>query len=682
MVDTVNTAIYRMGLDAGQYTQQAQSVAAANQKIVSSTEGVAAAEERVQQVTRRTADSFSRLEARYDPLIRLEQQRQAAIAQTNRYLEEGIIDQARYAAQIDRVNTHIRNQVQAQLGQVVQFGRGAVAARGMGMAVQQAGFQVGDFAVQVASGQGVLRPFIQQGTQLISMFGPWGAVIGAAVAVVGALAVSLFDVGESAKDAQKKHEEYADAIDQANRILLTNTEYEKLRKAAIVETTKARLQELIVEREASLVSASSDLRSQRAFDLLARTRSRPQSAQTPGTSEGVSALQSQIQTELAERARLQEMLNRLNDPSTVLYPDDPKKPGSGKTDAERRAEELMRINDAALKAQEAAKNAAQAVVDRLDPVSAATRKLEEDQAQLLVAMANGIPIIGGYDAAFAKLEKTYQESIDPLHKLNRAQDELRTAVEAEGATIGMSAEQRAVYLAGLEAELHLRQQNVPATQDGAAAYVEEAQALEKLKIEQDRIKDQLEANDNAAKQLVGTLTDGFGEASKSIATTGFNLEALGQIGERVLNSLIDQFIQLAYVNPLENGLGLNKTPAPTLASVGGSLLGMFGGLLGGGTTAAAGAASSASLAASGPMFAFAEGGDFTVGGSGGTDSQRVQFMATPGEQVSVRTPGQVSNDNRRRTSITINLPPSPNSFGYSPYQIAQRTAERAARAIR
>lgn len=37
---------------------------------------------------------------------------------------------------------------------------------------------------------------------------------------------------------------------------------------------------------------------------------------------------------------------------------------------------------------------------------------------------------------------------------------------------------------------------------------------------------------------------------------------------------------------------------------------------------------------------FATGGSFTVGGSGGTDSQLVAFKATPGERVDVLTPGQ------------------------------------------
>jgi len=60
---------------------------------------------------------------------------------------------------------------------------------------------------------------------------------------------------------------------------------------------------------------------------------------------------------------------------------------------------------------------------------------------------------------------------------------------------------------------------------------------------------------------------------------------------------------------------------------------------------------------------FAHGGSFTVPGSGGTDSSPVSFMATPGERVDVRTPGQVSNDgmgegdvnNRISISNTVNI---------------------------
>lgn len=42
---------------------------------------------------------------------------------------------------------------------------------------------------------------------------------------------------------------------------------------------------------------------------------------------------------------------------------------------------------------------------------------------------------------------------------------------------------------------------------------------------------------------------------------------------------------------------------------------------------------------------FAGGGSWTVGGMGGVDSQLMQFWASPGEMVDVRTPGQATNDN-------------------------------------
>lgn len=46
--------------------------------------------------------------------------------------------------------------------------------------------------------------------------------------------------------------------------------------------------------------------------------------------------------------------------------------------------------------------------------------------------------------------------------------------------------------------------------------------------------------------------------------------------------------------------------------------------------------------------AFATGGSFSVGGSGGTDSQQVSFRATPGERVQVSTPNQLRKGDPNR----------------------------------
>lgn len=53
--------------------------------------------------------------------------------------------------------------------------------------IQQAGFQLGDFAVQLQNGTSFLTAFGQQGSQLLGVFGAVGAVLGAVVAVGAAL---------------------------------------------------------------------------------------------------------------------------------------------------------------------------------------------------------------------------------------------------------------------------------------------------------------------------------------------------------------------------------------------------------------------------------------------------------------------------------------------------------------
>lgn len=71
--------------------------------------------------------------------------------------------------------------------------------------------------------------------------------------------------------------------------------------------------------------------------------------------------------------------------------------------------------------------------------------------------------------------------------------------------------------------------------------------------------------------------------------------------------------------------------------------------LGGGSSSSGAVSSSSSSSSRGN---FAGGGSFKVGGSGGTDSQSVQFRATPNERVTVETPSQQkANDNNQ------NVPP-------------------------
>jgi hypothetical protein len=64
-------------------------------------------------------------------------------------------------------------------------------------AVQQFGFQLGDFATQIAGGQSAMLAFTQQGGQMLQFFGPFGAIAAAALAVFGSMAIAIQRSGSS-----------------------------------------------------------------------------------------------------------------------------------------------------------------------------------------------------------------------------------------------------------------------------------------------------------------------------------------------------------------------------------------------------------------------------------------------------------------------------------------------------
>jgi len=84
------------------------------------------------------------------------------------------------------------NQAQRTSKQMSVFGTSVKDARKFNMgALQQAGYQVGDFAVQVANGTNKMQAFGQQAPQFLQIFGPIGSVVGAAVAVFAAISVAF-----------------------------------------------------------------------------------------------------------------------------------------------------------------------------------------------------------------------------------------------------------------------------------------------------------------------------------------------------------------------------------------------------------------------------------------------------------------------------------------------------------
>lgn len=184
MVDTVEKAIYALGVTGLDQLQQADQVLGR----------VAVTEEKVMRATRTTADGLERMIARVDARARAEQQLQRSLQQLARYEQEGVGTAARRAQALDLVNQRYSQQIaaaqrltSAQNDNTQATGRGVVSATQMRFAMQNLGFQVQDVFVGLASGQRPMQVLIQQGSQIGQIFGQAGgasAVLAAAGAAI------------------------------------------------------------------------------------------------------------------------------------------------------------------------------------------------------------------------------------------------------------------------------------------------------------------------------------------------------------------------------------------------------------------------------------------------------------------------------------------------------------------
>jgi len=210
--------IYQLIIDAGGSKAGAEMFKRAAEQIEASSRVAAAQTQKLTDSVAASDKEWARMQGRLDPIGAAQRRMAAEIAVVERRFAAQRITTDEAGAALQRIT----QRYEAAVERARMFGQtaagGTASYRSFGSVVQQAGFQVGDFAVQVASGQGVLRPFIQQGTQLISMFGPWGAVVGAAGAVVGALATSLMGASDAADEAEDSVKLYADALEAAEKI--------------------------------------------------------------------------------------------------------------------------------------------------------------------------------------------------------------------------------------------------------------------------------------------------------------------------------------------------------------------------------------------------------------------------------------------------------------------------------
>ena len=145
---------------------------------------------------------LDKLSKSYDPVYRAARQYEAEVKRLDRALDVGAVTQAQYTAKVAEAARQMKDATQ----QVSRGLSGQATTQ-----IQNAAFQIGDFAVQVASGTSASRALAQQMPQLLGGFGALGAVLGAVVAVGAPLAAMFLSTGDAAEDLKKS----MDALEKA-----------------------------------------------------------------------------------------------------------------------------------------------------------------------------------------------------------------------------------------------------------------------------------------------------------------------------------------------------------------------------------------------------------------------------------------------------------------------------------
>lgn len=348
----------------------------------------------------------------------------------------------------------------------------------------------------------------------------------------------------------------------------------------------------------------------------------------------------------------------------------------------------------AAKELERLKGALLNVLSSVNPVAAATAQLAEAHDILTRSVKAGLIAQSEADAVYKELEYQLRDQLDPLAALNRAIDENISLLK-------MSSQERQIEAQMLQLTAQLRQDGVKLTEAETAALRAKLVVEQELdRISQAR--DQFDASGSLQQmqdfktQLQGLLESmkggGTGEGDMAgalgsllpwanLSNTQEQMAAYVQAhadmyaqikmleDESVINHQTAQMLRAqADVQYQEQRLsaqrqffgtlaGLSRSSNRELAAIGKAAAitqATIDGVLAVQKTMAEtpypyniplaiaqGALAAANVAQiASQSIGFRTGGEMTVGGSGGVDSQLVSFRATPGEKVRVNTPAQ------------------------------------------
>lgn len=169
------------------------------------------------QMTAKSAKSdFKQLKMSIDPVYRAEKLFTKQVLVAQKAVATGAISNNEYS----RTFAMIQKNAQASGMTLNQFGQVAnVNTRKMkrfgAVGMQQVGYQVQDFAVQVQGGTSAMVALGQQGSQLLGIFGPAGAIAGMILAIGTGLAGAFMAAKKAGDESISTAKLYKDAMEES-----------------------------------------------------------------------------------------------------------------------------------------------------------------------------------------------------------------------------------------------------------------------------------------------------------------------------------------------------------------------------------------------------------------------------------------------------------------------------------
>lgn len=260
MSQEIGSVHVSLGLDTAEYETNLRRASAQAKRFAdgqrSQMKSAADSASVFEQALTRQQRSFDRLRNAVDPAAASQARYQEAVRRVNRAVTSGIASQKEGARVLQLAARRYGVLEDAALRASSAQARVATRSNGMAFALQNAGFQIQDIAVQLSMGTSAARAFGQQLPQILSGLGMVGpvALLGTALGTIAAVAIpvisSLRNVDEAADDAGDSVGELASELDQAREAQDAYTQAVELSARAASRITPEILENLRLEFEA------------------------------------------------------------------------------------------------------------------------------------------------------------------------------------------------------------------------------------------------------------------------------------------------------------------------------------------------------------------------------------------------------------------------------------------------